>query len=61
VLIIASLFGGGIFAQTNEIQARMVSLLLAAGSYASLWLLNESNDPVLFSIGAVFAGSRAKA
>jgi signal transduction histidine kinase len=56
VLIIGALIGAGIYAQTSHIQVRMGVLLVAAGFYASLWLLNGSKDSVAFSIGLLLAG-----
>jgi signal transduction histidine kinase len=55
-LIIGTLIGAGIYAQTSQIQVRMGALLVAAGFYSSLWLLNGSKNGVAFSIGALLAG-----
>ncbi len=56
VLIIVTLFGGGIYARTSALQARMGALLIGAGVFSSLWLLNGSSDPFAFTVGRVFAG-----
>jgi signal transduction histidine kinase len=57
VLIIATFVLTGLYAQTNAIQARMGLLLVAAGLYASLWLLNGSSDRFLFSVGVLFTSA----
>jgi signal transduction histidine kinase len=51
VLIIGGYIAAGIYAQTSRIQARMGALLIGAGLFSSLWLLNGSSNPVAFSIG----------
>ncbi len=56
VIIILSLVGTGVFAQTSELQARMGRLLIGAGLFAAAWLLNGSGNPVLFSIGSLLSG-----
>ena len=56
VVIILTLVGAGVFAQTSEIQARMGRLLVSCGFFSVLWLLNGSGDPLLFSIGALATG-----
>jgi signal transduction histidine kinase len=56
VSIILSLVGAGAYAQTNTGQARMGMLLVAAGLVCSLWLLNGSREPLLFSVGMLFTG-----
>ena len=53
IAIIASLIAVGLYAQTSRLQARMGGLLIGAGFFSSLWLLNGSADRVLFSIGVV--------
>lgn len=56
VLVIASLIGAGLYAQTSKLQARMGALLTAAGFYAVIWLLNGARDRVLFSIAVLVTG-----
>jgi signal transduction histidine kinase len=56
VLIILALITAGVYAQTSKIQARMGSLLIAAGVFSSLWLLNGSSNGLLFSVGVVCSG-----
>jgi signal transduction histidine kinase len=51
VSIIAALIAAGAFALTKKIQARMGALLVVAGLYSSVWLLNGSGNSVLFSVG----------
>ena len=56
VLVIVSLIGAGLYAQTSKLQARMGALLTAAGFYAVIWLLNGARDRVLFSIAVLATG-----
>jgi signal transduction histidine kinase len=56
VLVIVSLIGGGLYAQTSKLQARMGALLTAAGFYAVIWLLNGARDRVAFSIAVLVTG-----
>ena len=56
VLVIVALIGAGLYAQTSKLQARMGTLLTAAGFYAVIWLLNGARDHVLFSVGVLFTG-----
>jgi len=56
VVMIVSLIGAGVYAQTSKIQARMGGLLIAVGLLCALWLLNGSSNALLFSIGVVFSG-----
>ena len=56
VAIIVALIAAGVYAQTSKIQARMGSLLIGAGLFSSLWLLNGSSNRLLFSIGVVCSG-----
>jgi signal transduction histidine kinase len=56
VAIIVALIAAGVYAQASKIQARMGSLLIGAGLFSSLWLLNGSSNRLLFSIGVVFSG-----
>jgi signal transduction histidine kinase len=51
VLIIGGYIAAGIYAQTSRMQARMAGLLIAAGLFSSLWLLNGSTNVVAFSVG----------
>ncbi|MBV9805772.1 MAG: hypothetical protein JO286_01255 [Solirubrobacterales bacterium] len=53
IAIIASLIAAGLYALTSRVQARMGGLLVGAGFFSSVWLLNGSGDRVLFSIGVV--------
>jgi signal transduction histidine kinase len=57
VLIIATFITAGLYAQTSTMQARMGMLLVAAGLYASVWLLNGSSDRLLFSVGVLFTSA----
>ncbi len=57
VAIILSLIAAGLYAQTSKIQARMGGLLVGVGLFSSLWLLNGSSNPMLFSIGVVCSGT----
>jgi signal transduction histidine kinase len=56
VAIIVVLFAVGLYAQTNRVQARMGRLLVAAGVFSSLWLLNGSSNATTFSIGRFLSG-----
>jgi signal transduction histidine kinase len=55
VLIIATLIGTGLYAQTDKIQARMGGQLIVVGFVLSLWLLNGSSNRILFSVGMLCA------
>jgi signal transduction histidine kinase len=55
VLIIGGYITAGIYAQTSRIHARMGALLIGAGLFSSLWLLNGSSNQVAFSIGIACA------
>ena len=57
VVMIVSLIAAGIYAQTSRIQARMGTLLIGAGLFSALWLLNGSSNRTLFSIGLVCSGA----
>jgi signal transduction histidine kinase len=54
--VIATLLGTGIYGLARKGQARMGGLLVGAGLYACVWLLNGSSHRVLFSLGVLFAG-----
>jgi hypothetical protein len=56
VLVIVSLIGAGLYAQTSNLQARMGALLTAAGFYSAIWLLNGARDRVLFSVAVLVTG-----
>jgi signal transduction histidine kinase len=56
VVLIAVLIAAGLYAQTSKLQARMGGLMIAVGLIASLWLLNGSDNRVVFSVGVVFTG-----
>jgi hypothetical protein len=53
VLVIIALIAAGLYAQTSRIQMRMGTLLIGAGLFSSLWLLNGSGNRLLFSIGVI--------
>ena len=57
ILIIGGYIAAGIYAQTSRIQARMGALLIGAGLFSSLWLLNGSTNRVAFTIGIVCASA----
>lgn len=56
VLVIVSLIGAGLYAQTSKLQARMGVLLTATGFYSAIWLLNGAQDRMLFSIAVLVTG-----
>jgi signal transduction histidine kinase len=56
VAIVAAMVAVGAYAQTNTGQARLGAMLIGAGLFASLWLLNGSKEPILFSVGLLLAG-----
>lgn len=56
VILICTLTGAGMYAQSSKVQPRMGALLIFAGLVSSLWLLNGSSDPILFSVGAALSG-----
>ena len=56
ILLIASLIATGLYTLTTNIQKRLGCLLLAAGFFCSLWLLNGSRDALPFTIGVVLSG-----
>lgn len=56
VAIIASLIGGGLYARGSRLQAPMGKLLIFAGLYSALWLLNGSGEQLPFSLGVLAAG-----
>lgn len=56
VLIVGTLVSAGVYAQTSEIQTRMGSLLVLAGLFSSVWLLNGSSNRLAFSVGMLFSG-----
>ncbi len=56
VVIVMAFVLTGIYAQTNRLQTQMGWLLIAAGLYSVLWLLNGSADSVAFTVGALAAG-----
>jgi signal transduction histidine kinase len=57
VLIIVILVAGGIYGLAGRNRSRMGALLVGAGLYASLWLLNGSSERVLFSAGVFVSGA----
>jgi signal transduction histidine kinase len=56
VAIIVAQIAAGLYAQTSELQARMGGLLVGAGFFSAVWLLNGSSNRALFSIGVVGSG-----
>lgn len=56
VVIVATPVLTGIYAQTNRLQVRMGSLLIAAGLYSAVWMLNGSANDIAFTAGALAAG-----
>jgi signal transduction histidine kinase len=56
VLVILTFTAAGLYAQTRTLQAQMGRLLLYAGLFSAVWLLNGSGNRVLFTIGAVASG-----
>ncbi len=56
VVLIGTLIAAGLYAQTQDAQARMGGLLVAVGLYSALWLLNGSSDRFLFTIGLLGTG-----
>lgn len=57
VVIVSTLVLTGIYALTNRLQARMGSLLIAAGFFSVLWLLNGAANAFAFTVGALTAGA----
>jgi signal transduction histidine kinase len=53
VLIIGAYTAAGIYAQTRRIQARTGALLIGAGLFSSLWLLDGSSNRAAFTVGVV--------
>ncbi len=53
--IVLALIAAGLYARTSKIQTRMGGLLVGAGLFSSLWLLNGSSNSLLFSVGVVCA------
>jgi signal transduction histidine kinase len=56
VLIVGTFVAVGVYAAAHPVQARMGAVLIAAGLYASLWLLNGSGSRLPFSIGVLVSG-----
>ncbi|HKO25908.1 MAG TPA: histidine kinase [Solirubrobacteraceae bacterium] len=56
VVMIVSLIAAGVYAQTSQIQARMGALLIGAGLFSAVWLLNGSSNQTLFDIGVACSG-----
>jgi signal transduction histidine kinase len=57
VTIIATLVGTGLYVRTVLQQARMGSLIVAAGLFTSLCLLNGASDRLLFTVGVLCTGA----
>jgi signal transduction histidine kinase len=56
VAVIASLVVAGTFALADAAHRRMGGLLIGAGLFCSLWLLNGSSESLAFSLGVLCAG-----
>ena len=56
VLVILTFTAAGVYAQTRSLQARMGRLLIWAGLFSAVWLLNGSGNRFLFTIGATCSG-----
>jgi signal transduction histidine kinase len=56
VLIITMFIAAGIYARTSKIQERTGALLIAAGFFSALWLLNGSANRFAFSLGVLCSG-----
>jgi signal transduction histidine kinase len=56
VSLIGVLLAAGLFAQTNMAQAPMGRLLVGAGFFSALWLLNGSSDRFAFTVGLLVSG-----
>ena len=57
VLLIVILMAVGIYGLAGANRSRMGAVLVGAGLYASLWLLNGSSDRVPFSAGVLASGA----
>lgn len=55
VAIIVTFIAAGIYARTSRIQKRMGMVLVAAGLYSAVWLLNGAAEPLPFSVGVLFS------
>jgi len=56
VSIIVVLVAAGLYAWTSKTHERMGGLLVMAGLFSSVWLLNGSDDPLAFSAGVLASG-----
>ena len=56
VALILTVMAAGIYCLTGRGQLRMGALLVGAGIYSCVWLLNGSRDRVAFSVGLLAAG-----
>lgn len=56
VAIILSLITAGLYARSSRLQAAMGKLLIFAGFFSVLWLLNGAGEGPLFSLGVLAAG-----
>src|SRR5947209_6107618 len=56
ILIITMFIAAGVYARTSKIQERMGALLIAAGFFSALWLLNGSANRLAFSLGVLCSG-----
>jgi signal transduction histidine kinase len=57
VLIVGTLVIGGMYARTSRIQERMGALLVWAGLFSAVWLMNGSSSRLPFSVGMFAAGA----
>lgn len=57
--MILALIAAGTYAQTSHVQARMGKVLIAAGLFCVVWLLNGAGGRLLFSVGALCGGPAA--
>jgi len=56
VAIIVTFIAAGVYARTSRIQKRMGMVLVAAGLYCAVWLLNGAAARLPFSVGVLFSG-----
>jgi len=57
VLVVVTLIGVGLYAQTSRAQRRMGRLLVAAGFFSCLWSLTGSSDRLAFTVGVISLGA----
>src|SRR5882757_7661309 len=56
VVIIVTLIAVGFYAQIRTSHTRLGVTLVGVGLFASVWLLNGSREPLLFSLGVLLGG-----